>query len=178
MPKFLSKQYGPFTGGVWLVVIAGGVGLGLVMRRFMGGGDTGEFTASAAGDTTPVAPAFMGGGTTLNQGEIVSEVIEAIKTQTPPPATTDPTNLSGGAATVQALERKLAGLKAQLSALGAQYTSLKNAYVATPVSKAAKRKELYAEMEKNQAQRRTLGAQIAGVTAELTYAKSKLVVAT
>src|SRR5688572_10898065 len=112
MPKFLSKTYGPFTGGIWVVIIVGGVGLGLAMRRFMPGGDSGEFTATAPGPASDqaVAPAFMGGGTTFNQGEIVQGVLEAISAQKPPPATTDPTKLSGGSATVTALEQKLAGL--------------------------------------------------------------------
>jgi len=179
MPKFLTKEYGPFTGGVWVIVIVGGVGLGLVMRKYFNRGDTGEFTASAPGPAsdTAVAPAFMGGGTTLNQGEIVAGVLEAIKLQTPPPATTNPTVLTGGSATVTALEQRLAGLIAQRDNLTRQYESLKAAYLATPTTKPAKRAELYAEMEKNQAVRRTLSAEISKVQAELTFAKAKVAAA-
>jgi hypothetical protein len=98
MPTWLSKEYGPFTGTVWVVVIVGGVGLGLVMRRFLApkGGDAAS--SEPAGTTTqPVygvetgSPNFVGGGTLYNQGEIVSDVLEAINTQNPPPATTAPT---------------------------------------------------------------------------------------
>lgn len=178
MPKFLTKEYGPFTGGVWLVIIVGGVGLGLVMRRYFNR-DSGEFSAASpavsGASADPASPAFLGGGTTFNQGEIVADVLEAIKIQTPPPATTDPTKLSGGSATVAALEQKLAGLIAQRDNLVRQYNSLKAAYQATPTSQPNKRKELYAEMEKNQAVRRTLSATISGVQAELAFAKAKLV---
>lgn len=39
MPSFIEKQYGPFTGGVWIVVIGGGIVLAIVLRRaFAGGG--------------------------------------------------------------------------------------------------------------------------------------------
>lgn len=100
MKDFLRREYGPFTGAVWLVVIIGGVGLGLGMRRFMAGRGGDAAAADPEGQGSPIAPdygvstgspAFVGGGGTLyNQGEIVASVVEAIEAQTPPPATTDP----------------------------------------------------------------------------------------
>ena len=93
MPTWLTKQYGPFTGTVWVVVIVGGVGLGLVMRRYFnrpGDVHDAETTAVTAPGSSSLSPAFVGGGTLYNQGEIVADVLEAIQTQTPPPPTTEP----------------------------------------------------------------------------------------
>ena len=90
MPEFLRKEYGPFTGTVWLVVIVGGVGLGLVMRKFMSR-DKGGATSTASYGVETVGPGFSSGsGTLYNQGEIVNAVLAAIGAQTPPPASTDP----------------------------------------------------------------------------------------
>lgn len=96
MPDWLTKQYGPFTGTVWVVVIVGGVGLGLLMRRYLGnrGAETSAISETTGGgamvESPAVSPAFVGGGTLYNQGEIVAEVIAALKDQTPAPPTTTP----------------------------------------------------------------------------------------
>lgn len=96
MKEFLRKEYGPFTGAVWIVVVVGGVGLGIVLRKFMApkGGDTpGQMAGSTVSPSYGVetgSPAFIGGGSLYNQGEIVNDVIEAINAQNPPPATTNP----------------------------------------------------------------------------------------
>ena len=99
MPKWLAKEYGPFSGVVWVVVIVGGVGLGLVTRRYFAGrGGAVEATGAVAPvEDAALSPAFVGGGTLYNQGEIVAEVLEAIKTQEPPPATTNPVVVTGPA---------------------------------------------------------------------------------
>lgn len=89
MPKWLAKEYGPFTGTVWVVVIVGGVGLGLLMRRYMAGRESASPAVTEpeyVGDN----PMLTGTGTLYNQGEIVSDVLEAINAQKPPPATTNP----------------------------------------------------------------------------------------
>lgn len=184
MPKFLTKEYGPFTGGVWIVIIVGGVGLGLVMRKYFNRGDTGEFTASAPGPAsdTAVAPAFMGGGTLFNQGEIVSEVLEAIKVQTPPPATTNPTNIGTGDVTVAALKARLSTLEQALQGLIATRASVVKTHEALkkqynlPATKAkpALRADLLAEIESYEARRRQLNEQIAGKQAEITFVKAKI----
>lgn len=111
-PAFLTKQYGPFTGTIWVVVIVGGVGLGLAMRKFMGSGDS----MAVGGDSATTSPAFSPGitagnmGTQYNQGDIVNDVVEAIRIQTPPPATTNPDALLD-------LDKQIAGLKGQLAQL-------------------------------------------------------------
>jgi uncharacterized small protein (DUF1192 family) len=111
MPTILTKEYGPFTGTVWLVIIAGGIGLGLVMRRFTGsqGGDNEPAEPPPEFGVENVGPPFAsGGGTQFNQGQIVSDVIEAINTQGAAASTTDPTVVSG-----DTLTQQIKGLKAE-----------------------------------------------------------------
>lgn len=179
MKNLLTKEYGPFTGGVWLVIIVGGVGLGLVMRRFMNR-DSGEFSAASpavSGAATDTAsPAFLGGGTTLNQGEIVADVIEALKLQTPPPATTDPTKLDGGSATVASLEQQIARLTGEITKKLAQHKSLYDAWKAMPDKTTPKAKEIYKEMDTLTNERRSLEAKRAGLQAELALVKARLAV--
>jgi len=176
MPKFLTKEYGPFTGGVWIVIVVGGVGLGLVMKRFMNR-NTGEFSAtspaSEMGTTDPASPVFAGGGTTFNQGEIVSSVVEALKAQTPPPATTTPgpAPAPSNAGLIAELQRRITGLKAEQTSLQNQYANLNTQYQNTPKSQPNKRAELYAEMEANEHKRRQNSVTIAGLQAQLAAAK-------
>ncbi len=103
MPAWLSKEYGPFTGTVWVVVIVGGVGLGFLMRRYMGR-DTPE--GSSSNVTTD--PGFTGtnpttgsGAAQYNQGAVVSDVLAALRAQQREGAGdggsgTNPGNVSGG----------------------------------------------------------------------------------
>jgi hypothetical protein len=99
MPQWLTKEYGPFTGTVWVVVIVGGVGLGLLMRRFMGGREPADSYTTTDPGFTGTSPVSSGTGTFYNQGEIVAGVLEAINAQqgNPPPATTQPAVTVGAA---------------------------------------------------------------------------------
>ncbi len=36
--NFIAKKIGPFSGGVWIVVLGGGIGLAFLIKRGMGGG--------------------------------------------------------------------------------------------------------------------------------------------
>lgn len=97
MPEILKKEYGPFSGLEWGVIIVGGVGLGLALRFYLNrrGGDQSAAPGSAGptspdyGVSTGVAPSSAG-GTLYNQGEIVAGVLDAINAQKPPPAATTP----------------------------------------------------------------------------------------
>jgi len=73
MPASLRKQLGPFTVGVWLLIVVGGLALGLVVRRVMGGieaSDAAQQVDPAAG-TPAVGTGFLTQGAaavTLNGG--------------------------------------------------------------------------------------------------------------
>lgn len=181
MPKWLSKEYGPFTGSVWLVVIVGGVGLGLAMRKFV------NRNVQSSTDTQTVTPtdpgytgvtAVTGGGVGYNQGEIVADVLEAIEAQKPPPATTNPgptvppPTTAPTAALVQ-LQQRLAGLIARRQSVVATHEALIAKYKATPVSATATRKDLLAEIEQYEAMRRKLNQDIAAVKAEIAFLQKK-----
>lgn len=130
MPDWLTKQYGPFTGTVWVVVIAGGVGLGLLMRRYMASREAAPAAEIVPVESASTSPAFMGGGggTLYNQGEIVSEVLEALKGQGNTPGTTDPTDIKAS------VEEQLKGARAsEYAAVVAEITRLqadRNAIIA------------------------------------------------
>jgi len=50
--RILSKQVGPFTVGVWAIVLAGGVSLALVIRRLSGNRADSDSPGTEEGDTT------------------------------------------------------------------------------------------------------------------------------
>lgn len=67
MPAFLSRRIGSFTVGVWLLILAGGVAAGLVLRRLGASFDApaGDEMAPAVPDGTAAIPpggAIGGGG--------------------------------------------------------------------------------------------------------------------
>ena len=58
--KQLSRKVGPFTVGAWLIVAIVGIGLGLAVKRALGGG-AGVVTPGASGESMPSNPnAFDG----------------------------------------------------------------------------------------------------------------------
>ena len=61
MPSFLEKDIGPFSGGVWLLIIAGGAGLAFVIKRSMGSGGSSETkTEPLLAIETQTAPRVFG----------------------------------------------------------------------------------------------------------------------
>jgi hypothetical protein len=158
MPEWLTKQYGPFSGITWVIIITAGAGLGLVMRRFIGASD-GAATADTPTPLPSTEPAFVGGGTTLNQGEIVADVIEAI-------------NASGGAISTNPnavlspaqIQSQIVNLKAQAENLLEQWNDLKALYPSQ-----SKSQQPYTSMTLNNLKnaRNQILAEIAGLEAQL-----------
>lgn len=61
----LARQLGPFTAGQWAIVAAAGVALGLIVRKFAGGGAGSDMADLPAADTsgTVADPTAYAGGT-------------------------------------------------------------------------------------------------------------------
>lgn len=76
MKELLSRQFGPFNGATWLGIIAGGVGLGLFIRKRVGG--TKGAAPSEAG-TMVMTPSFpLDGDTQYNEGKMIDNVRAAL----------------------------------------------------------------------------------------------------
>jgi len=81
MPEsVLTKKIGPFTGGIWLLVIGGGVGLALILRKGFGGGQAATMpivveTVPLKRETAPVGGPVdgpIGGPPKKPDGSVVS----------------------------------------------------------------------------------------------------------
>lgn len=60
---FIEKKIGPFSGGVWIIIVAGGIGLAIVIKKGMGGGG-GEANQPILVETVPLKKS--GGATSDN----------------------------------------------------------------------------------------------------------------
>jgi len=143
--EILKKKIGPFTVGIWSVIVVGGLGLGLVMRKFIGGSE-GEGT-----EPTPLtidySEAGIGGfppsgGGTLPKPPFIE----------PGDGTVTPDN----SAAITALEAAIDGITKRISALGKQIAAAKNPDV----------------KEGLRIEQRSLIAQKAGMVAELASLKA------
>lgn len=66
----LGRKIGPFSVGVWIIVVIAGVGLGLLIKRRMGGTPEGDFSGTAEPSNDPGLdglPATQGAPTVVQQ---------------------------------------------------------------------------------------------------------------
>jgi hypothetical protein len=113
--QFLKKKVGPFTVGIWGVIVIGGIGLGVIMRKFVGGNE-GEVT-----EPTPLtldySEAGIGGFPSSGGGMLPKPpFIE------PGDGTVTPDN----SAAITALKASIAGITARIGALTNQIQAAKN----------------------------------------------------
>jgi hypothetical protein len=143
--EILKKKIGPFTVGVWSVIVVGGIGLGFVMRRFVGGSEgegseptplTIDYSEAGIGGFPP------SGGGTLPKPPFIE----------PGDGSVTPNN----DAAITALEAAIAGITKRIDALGNQIKAANNPDV----------------KEGLRIEQRSLIAQKAGMEAELKALKA------
>lgn len=100
MEEILDKQYGPFDGKTWAIILVAGIGLGLLVRRSsLFGGDGSANDDPEAYTVGSVTPAIVGSGTDYNEEAIIQGVVDRIGPMTntdniSPPVTPNPSGVT------------------------------------------------------------------------------------
>lgn len=85
MASFLEKEYGPFTGGVWVVIVVGGVGLAFFIRKSMGSGSGSDAkTEPLLAIETQTAPRVFGDVGQYGGGSSIENPPNQAPPQVPP----------------------------------------------------------------------------------------------
>lgn len=141
--EWLKKRIGPFPVGLWLIIGAGGIGLGLLLRKNFGGSEESE---GASGVTLDYSEAGTGGFFAIPGGGVIPK--------DPFPTPQDGTVTPTIQAQIDSLTIRIAGLTGEIANLTKQIAKAKNPAVKARLR--AARSKVIAEKANLVAQRAAL----------------------